>query len=62
VLKSKSFRLATGAFWYVSNRQTHENLGVPLLSDHISDLTASFDSKLADVGKPLLRQLGRYLR
>jgi len=25
-------------------------------------LTESFDSKLADVGNPLVRQLGRYLR
>ena len=31
-------------------------------NDHIRDLTANFDSKLADVGNPLVRQLGRYLR
>ena len=47
---------------YVSNRQIHEDLGVPLFADHIRALTASFDSKIADVGKPLVRQLGRYLR
>jgi hypothetical protein len=47
--------------WYVSNRQIHEDLGVPLFADHIRALTASFDSKLADVGNPLVRQLGRYL-
>jgi hypothetical protein len=47
--------------WYVSNRQIHEDLGVPLLADHIRALTASFDSKLADVGNPPVRQLGRYL-
>jgi len=46
---------------YVSNRHIHENLGVPLFADHIRALTKSFDSKLADVGKPLVRQLGRYL-
>ena len=51
----------TGAPWYVSNRQIHEDLGVPLLADHIRALTESFDSKLADVGNPLVRQLGRYL-
>ena len=62
VLKSKCLRLATGAPWYVSNRQIHEDLGVPLFADHIRALTASFDSKLADVGNPLVRQLGRYLR
>ena len=61
-LKSKCLRLATGAPWYVSNRQIHEDLGVPLFADHIRALTASFDSKLADVGNPLVRQLGRYLR
>jgi len=48
--------------WYVSNRQIHEDLGVPLFADHIRVLTESFDSKLADVENPLVRQLGRYLR
>ena len=62
VLQSKCLRLATGAPWYVSNRQIHEDLGVPLFADHIRALTASFDSKLADAGNPLVRQLGRYLR
>ena len=62
VLQSKCFRLATGAPRYVSNRQIHEDLGVPLFADHIRALTARFDSKLADVGNPLVRQLGRYLR
>jgi len=61
VLQSKCLRPATGAPWYVINRQIHEDLGVPLFSDHIRALTASFDSKLADVGNPLVRQLGRYL-
>ena len=62
VLQSKCLRLATGASWYVSNRQIHEDLGVPMLADHIRALTASFDSKLADAGNPLVRQIGRYLR
>jgi len=48
--------------WYASNRQIHEDLGVLFFADHIRALTASFDSKLADVGNPLVRQLGRYLR
>jgi hypothetical protein len=61
VLQSKCLLLATGAPWYVSNRQIHEDLGVPLFADHIRALTASFDSRLADVGNPLVRQLGRYL-
>jgi hypothetical protein len=39
----------------------HEDLGVPLFADHIRALTESFDSKLADAGNPLVRQLGRYL-
>ena len=51
-----------GSPWYVCSRQIHEDLGVPLLADHIRALTANFDSELADVGKPLVRQLGRYLR
>jgi len=52
VIQSKCLRLANGAPWYVSNRQIHEDLGVPLLADHIRTLTQSFDSKLADVGNP----------
>jgi len=45
----------------VRNRQIHVDLGVPLFADHISALTESFDSKLADMRKPLVRQLGRYV-
>jgi hypothetical protein len=62
VLQSKCLRLATVAPWYVSNRQIHEDLGVPMFADHIRALTASFDSELADVGNHLVRQLDRYLR
>ena len=62
VLQSKCIRLATGAPWYVSNRQIHEDLGVPLFANHIRALNASFDSKLGDAGNPSVRQLGRYLR
>jgi len=61
MLQSKCLRLATGVPWYVSNRQIREDLGVPLFADHIKALTARFDSKLADVGNPLVRQLCRYL-
>jgi len=61
VLQSKCLRLATGAPWCERNSQIHEDLGVPLFGDHIRALTASFDSKLPDVGNPLVRQLGRYL-
>ena len=62
MLQSKCLRLSTGAPWYVSNRQIHEDLSVPLFAEHIRALTASFDSKLADVENPLVRQLSRYLR
>jgi hypothetical protein len=51
VLLSKCLFLATGAPWYVSNRQIHEHLGVPSFADHIRALIASFDSKLTDVRK-----------
>ena len=61
-MQSKCLRLATGAPWYVINGQIHEDLGVPLFAHHIRALTASFDSKLADVENPLVLQLGRYLR
>jgi len=62
VLQSKCLRLATGTPWYVSNRQIHEDLVVPLFADHVRALTARFDSRLAEVGNSLLQQLGRYLR
>ena len=41
--------------------EIHEDLGILLFADHIRALTESFDSKLADEGNPLVRQLGRYL-
>jgi len=56
------FRLDTGSPWYVSIKQTDEDLGVPLFPDHIRALTESYDSRLANVWKPLLRQFGRHLR
>jgi hypothetical protein len=62
VLQSKCLRLVTGAPWYLSNRQIHGDLGFPLFTDHIRTLTASFNSRLTDVGNPLVWQLGRYLR
>ena len=61
MLQSKCLRLLTGTPWYPSNWQIHEDLGVPLFADHIRALTASFDSRLADVENPLVRQFGRYL-
>src|SRR5215469_5734156 len=62
VLQSKCLRLVTGAPWYLSNRQIHEDLGVTLFADHVRALCSNFDARLADVGNPLVRQLGRYLR
>ena len=59
-----AIQLISPCYWcprYVSNRQVHKDLGVLLFADHISDLTASFDSKLAGVWNPLIRQLVRYL-
>jgi hypothetical protein len=54
VLQPKYLHLANGAPCYVSNRHINEYMGVPLFGDHFRDLTASFDSKLADVGIPLV--------
>jgi hypothetical protein len=61
VFQSKCLRIVTGAPWYISNRQIHQDLGVPFFAGHIRALTESFDSNLADAGNPLVRQLGRYL-
>ena len=62
VLKSKCLRFANSVPWYVRNRQIHEDLGVLLLADHIRALTESFDSMLADVGYPIVRQIRISLR
>jgi hypothetical protein len=62
VLQSKCLCLVNGAPWHLSNMQIHEDVGVPLFHNHIRALTVSFDSKSADVGNPLVRQLGRCLR
>jgi hypothetical protein len=64
VLQSKCLRIATNSPWYFGNRQIYDDLGVPYFSDHIRfirSLTERFDSKLADVGNPIVAQLGRYL-
>jgi len=63
-IRRRPYYIANGGPRYLSNRQihVHEDLGVPLFGDHIRALTTSFDSKLADVENPLVRQLGRYLR
>jgi hypothetical protein len=57
VLQSKSLCITINLPWYVSNRQIHEDLGMPFFADY----TDRFDSTLDDAGKPLFRQLGRYL-
>jgi len=59
VLQSKCLRIVTGTPCYLSNKQIHEDLGVPFFADHVRALIASFDSRLADVENPLVRQLGR---
>jgi hypothetical protein len=61
VLQFKCFRIATDAPCYFGNRQIHDDLGIPLFADHIRALTESFDSKLADAGNPVVRQLVRHL-
>jgi hypothetical protein len=43
VLKSKCIHLATGPHWYVSNRQIHEYMGVPLLAEDIRAQSVSFE-------------------
>ena len=60
VLQSKCLRIATSAAWYNGNQQVHEDLRIPFFTDHIRSLTERFDSKLADVGSPLVTQLSRY--
>jgi len=58
-----TIQVSSPRFWcpLVRNRQIHEDLGVTLFAVHIRALAESFDSRLTDVGNPLVRQLGRYL-
>ena len=51
MLQSKCLHIATGAPWYIGNRQFLEDLGVPSFADHIRALTESSDLKL--VWEPL---------
>ena len=44
LLLSKCLRLDTGTPWYISVRHIHKDLGVPLIADHNTAITASFDS------------------
>ena len=62
VIQSKCLRIATGAPWYISNVQIHEDLGVPFFAEHIRALNDSYVSKLVGMGNPLVQQFGRYLR
>jgi hypothetical protein len=61
VFQSKCPCFVTNTSQYVSDRQIHKNLGVTFFADHIRALTESFDSKLADMGNPLVQQPGRHL-
>jgi hypothetical protein len=51
-VQSKRLRIGTGAPWYISSRQIHEDLRVPFFEEHTRVLTESYDSKLAGVGNP----------
>lgn len=61
VLQFICLRIASNVHWYVSNRQIDEDLGVPFFADHIKALSERFNSKLADMGNPLVQQLGKQL-
>jgi hypothetical protein len=60
VLQTKFLCFATDVPWYVSYRQIHDDLGVPLFANHIRARTVGFDSKLADVENPRVQESGRY--
>jgi hypothetical protein len=60
-LQDKCLCFATNARWHVSNRKTHNNLGKQFCADCIRALTEGLDSKIADAGNSLVRQLGRHL-
>jgi hypothetical protein len=47
--QSMCLPIATGAPWYINNRQIHENFGVPFFEGHTRALTDRYVSKLAGV-------------
>jgi hypothetical protein len=61
VLQSRCLRITINAPWYASNRQIHEDLGTPSFADHISAMTESFDSKLADAEETLILAIRKAL-
>ena len=61
MIESKCLRIATGAPWYINNRQFYEDLGVPYFADDIRALTENFDSKLPGAWNPLVRLIAKYL-
>jgi hypothetical protein len=61
VVQPKSLRFATSTPWYVSDRQIHEDLGIPFFADHIRALTDCFNSKLAYAGNPLISETWKAL-
>ena len=62
VLRSKCLHIATNATGYTGNKLIHNDFGVPFFTDYIRSLTERFDSKLTNVGNPLVMQLCRCLR
>ena len=63
VIQSKCLSIVTGAPWYISNVQVHEDLGVPFFAEHIRIPNREFRLKDRRCGgNPLDQQLGRYLR
>ena len=50
-------RIVTGTPWDTGNMPIHEDFGVSVFAKHIKAITKSFDSKLASVENPLVRQI-----
>lgn len=61
LFQSKCFIPVTSVLCYVRSWYVHEDLGVPFFADHVTALTESFESKLADVKMLLIRKIGRHL-
>lgn len=61
VIRSKCLRIPTDASCNTGSRQTNDDFDVPFFAYNMTALTASLDSKLGGVEKPLVRQLDRYL-
>lgn len=59
-IQNKSLRLITGAPWYMSNEQLHNELKIPTIDEYIKKLTRNLYEKMENHNNPTIRQITDY--